>query len=123
MSDTIAQLPRGFEALNSYVADWAIEGADNRHRRRIHSSKAEREAFFEAVKEVLPAALEHLDSKPLAAHDTAEKRLLNLLLTFAHVALAVEVQGDDEAKHAIGAGRITITRAMADREPQAPTPS
>lgn len=121
MSGLHAQLPAGFEALIPYVADWAIDGADNRHRRRIESSKPEREAFFAAIKGLVPAALEYLDRTSLSALDAAEKRLLNLLLTFAHIALAVEVQADHEARHAIGASRITISRATADREPQSRT--
>lgn len=117
MSVVETRLPSGFESLEAFAAAWAIEGADNRRRRRIESTNAEREAFFNAVAPVLPSALEHLDRRPLAALDGAEKRLMNLLLMFAHVALAVECMGDDEPKHAIGARRVTITRATADQLP------
>jgi hypothetical protein len=116
MSAVETQLPAGFESLQPFVPGWAIEGADARHRRRIDSTEAERAAFFEAVGKVLTAALEHLDRKPLAALDPSEKRLMNLLLSFAHVAQAVELQRDQEPMHAVGAGRITITRATADIE-------
>lgn len=115
MNHSDTQLPPGFEALQAYARDWAIEGADNRRLRRLDSSKQERAAFFAAVKDMIPAALEYLDRKPLDALDISEKRLMHMLLTFAHIAPAVEVQGEDEAKHAIGARRVTITRAVADR--------
>jgi hypothetical protein len=114
MSGANAQLPPGFEALQPFADAWAVEGANSRLQRRLDSSEAERVAFFEAGKGLVAAGLEHLDKKPLGAFDAKEKRLMNLLLTFAHVAIAVEVQGDDEPKHAVGARRVTITRAPAD---------
>lgn len=112
MSET--KLPAGFEALEPFATTWAIEGANNRLQRRLTSSESERVAFFEAARDLLPAALEHLDGKPLAQFDARERRLMNLFLTFAHVALAVEIQGDHEPRHAEGARHITITRAPAD---------
>lgn len=112
MSDT--RLPAGFETLEPFAATWAIEGANNRLQRRLTSSESERVAFFEAAKDLLPAALEHLDRKPLTQFDAREQRLMNLFLTFAHVALAVEIQRDHEPRHAEGARHITITRAPAD---------
>lgn len=114
MSNADTRLPPGFEAQEALAAAWAIAGADNRRLRRIESGKAEREAFFQALTPVVPAALEYLDRKPLEAFDETEKRLMDMLLTYAHVALAVELQGDDEPKHALGARRVTITRALSD---------
>ena len=116
MSSASSELPPGFEALQPFAAAWAVEGANNRLQRRITSSEAERVAFFEAGKDLLPSALEYLDKKPLSAFDANEKRLMNLLLTFAQIALAVENQGDDEPRHARGARYITITRAPADQD-------
>lgn len=109
-----SQLPAGFESLESFAAGWAIEGANNRLQRRLTSSESERVAFFEAAKNLLPAALEYLDKKPPGEFDASEQRLMNLFLTFAHIALAVEIQGDHESRHAEGARHITITRAPAD---------
>jgi hypothetical protein len=51
------------------------------------------------------------DSKPLASHDEAEKRLINPRLSLVHVGMVVEVQGDDEAKHAPHREQMIITRA------------
>lgn len=117
MSDS--RLPAGFEALEPFATGWAIEGANNRLQRRLTSSESERIAFFEVARVLLPAALEHLDKKPLPQFDVREQRLMNLFLTFAHVALAVEIQGDHEPGHAEGARHITITRAPADLPPGA----
>ena len=114
MTDVASQLPAGFEALEPFVAGWAIKGAGNRATRRVDSTEAERVAFFEAAKPLLEPALAYLDGKPLDQLEARDKRLMDLMLSFAHVALAVETQGDDEAKHAKDARFLTITRAPSD---------
>ncbi len=42
----------------------------------------------------------HLDAKPLNKLGEKEKWLMDLILCFAHVALAVETQGEGEPKDA-----------------------
>jgi hypothetical protein len=110
-------LPAGFEALEPFAPTWAIAGAANRAERRMTSSEAERIAFFDAAKDLLAPALARLDEKPLDQFDEKEARLMNLMLAFAHVDFAVEIQGGDESKHVRGARRMRITRAPADQEP------
>jgi hypothetical protein len=39
---------------------------------------------------------------------------MDLMLSFAHVALAVEMQGDDEPKHAEAARHMHVIRAPSD---------
>lgn len=112
--NTETTLPEGFEQLEPFVEAWSIEGAANRSRRRIDSSEQERVAFFNAAKDLAGPALAMLDRKPLNEFDDRETRLMNLILSLAHVSLAVEVQGDDEPKHATNARYITITRASSD---------
>ena len=108
-------LPAGFEALEPFVDSWSIEGAAKRAQRRLDSTAADREAFFEAAAGLAAPALELLDRKPLGELDDSERRLLNLMLSLAHVSLAVEVQRDHEAAHARGARQVRITRAPSDR--------
>jgi hypothetical protein len=115
MSGGQVVLPSGFESLERFVDTWALSGADNRLQQRLATSDAQRADFFGAAMALLPAALDYLDSKPLHEHDEREERLMNLLLSLCHVALAVEIQGDDEAKHALARRHMTITRASADR--------
>lgn len=112
MTDTT--LPAGFEALQPFVAAWALDSAEKRHRARLGSSETERQAFFDAAKPLLDAGLDYLDGKPLAEFSEQDRRLMTLLLALAHVSLAVEMQGDDEPKHAADARFMTITRAPAD---------
>ncbi len=114
MSTALISLPPGFEALEPFVSIWAIEGAGNRLRARLTSHEADRITFFNAGKDLLAPGLDYLDKKPIAAFNDQDKRLMLLLLSMAHVSLAVEIQGDDEPKHADGARHMKITRAPAD---------
>jgi hypothetical protein len=114
MSATGGLLPAGFEALEPFVESWAIDGAANRAHRRLLSSDADRVAFFNAAKDLLPAGLDYLDRKHLHEFDEREQRLMNLFLSLCHVAQAVEIQGDDEPRHALGRQHMKITRASAD---------
>jgi hypothetical protein len=107
-------LPPGFAALEPFANSWALAGAASRSDRRLNSSETERVAFFNAAKDLVPAGLDYLDGKPIDRFDDQEQRLMNLLLTFCHVALAVEIQADDEPKHAAVRQYITITKASAD---------
>jgi len=114
MTEATAQLPPGFEALEPFAESWALSGAANRARKRHASSEAERAAFYAAAARLLPEALAYLDPKPLEKLDAKEKRLMNLMLSLCHVSLAVEVQGDAEAKHAEFRQYLTITKAPSD---------
>jgi len=114
MSDAQRVLPPGFETLERFVGFWAVEGAANRDRCRSVSSSTERSEFFNAAKDLVPAALTLLDSKLLDQHDESERRLMNLLLSFAHVSLAVELQGDAESQHARDRFHMRITKAPSD---------
>ena len=108
------KLPAGFEALEPFVQRFAIAGTANRAALRSDTAPEERQAFYDAAKNLISPALDLLDKKPLAAFDAAQQRLMNLALSFAHIALAVEVQGPDEAKHAKLRAHMKITRSTAD---------
>ena len=107
-------LPEGFEQLEPFVETWSLSGAANRARRRLDSTEEERVTFFNVACELAGPALDLLDSKPLDKLDEREKCLMNLMLTLAHVSLAVEIQGEDEPKHAENARHVRITRAVSD---------
>lgn len=107
-------LPAGFEALEPFAARFAVGGSANRAAFRGDTSAEEHEAFHAAAKDLIGPALDRLDARPLADLDERERRLLDLTLTFAHIALAVEVQGPDEARHAELRRYMRITRSPAD---------
>jgi hypothetical protein len=114
MSATTRLLPPGFADLEPFAARWAVVGAQARLQHRGHSSEAERASFYAATKSRLADALALLDGKPLAQFDERERRLMQMLLSLCHVALAVEMQGSDEAAHRRAREYLTITRASAD---------
>lgn len=114
---TAPTLPPAFAALEPFTARWAVRGSANWAALRTASTPEEREAFFGAAAPHLDRALEYLDARPLNAFTPAEARLMDLMLSLAHVALAVEIQGPDEAKSAKWRDRMRITRSPADREP------
>ncbi len=114
MSGADRLLPAGFESLEPFVAAWAISGTANRSERRDASTPAERTAFYDSASELLGPALEHLGRKPLASMDAADQRLIDLMLSLAHVALAVEVQGEAEARHLQSRRFMPITASSAD---------
>jgi hypothetical protein len=107
-------LPAGFESLEPFVGRFAIAGTANRAALRSNSTPEERAAFHAAAKDLIGPALDLLDTKPLDGFTEAEQRLLDLCLSFAHIALAVEVQGPDEARHATLREYMRITRSPAD---------
>jgi hypothetical protein len=109
-----ASLPAGFDALEPFVAFWAADTAAERARRRDVSDDVSRKEFYTVMLPLVPKALEYLDSKPLAQHDVAEQRLMKLILSFGHVAMAVELHQEEEEKHAKNRPFMRITRATAD---------
>ena len=96
-------LPAGFESLEPFAARFAIAGTAARAQLRSDTSAAERQEFYDAASGRIAAALELLDAKPLSELDAAEERLMNLCLAFAHIALAVEIQGPRRAAWALAA--------------------
>ncbi len=110
-------LPDGFAALEPFVAEWALAGSATRAAQRNVSSAQSRQAFYDAGAPVLEQALEHLDAKPLAGQSEQDQRLMNLCLSLAHVALAIEALGSDEAAHAPARATMIITRTPADQNP------
>ena len=109
-----ASLPSGFEVLEPFVDSWAIDGAINRARRRSASNEQEQIAFYSVAKDLLDPALTYLDQRSLNSFTDQEQRLMNLVLSFAHIAQAVEVQQSNEAAHAKLRESLTITCASAD---------
>lgn len=108
------QLPAGFESLEPFVSRFAVSGTANRAALRSDSSPEERQAFYDAARDLIGPALDMLDTRKLDALTDPEQRLMNLCLAFAHIALAIEVQGPDEAKHAKLRAHMKIVRSTAD---------
>lgn len=107
-------LPAGFEVLQPFVERWAAPTCLERDRRRGSSTEEERRTFFDTAAPLLERALAHLDAKPLAEHDAADKRLLSLMLALSHIQMAVEVHRELEPRHAEAREAMIITRSVTD---------
>jgi hypothetical protein len=107
-------LPAGFEVLEPFVARFSVGGTANRAALRGDTTAEERQTFYNAARDLIAPALDLLDSKKLDELDEADQRLMNMALTFAHIALAIEIQGPDEAKHAKLREHMKIVRSTAD---------
>lgn len=114
MSNESAQLPEGFAALSPFVETWCADSAAGRAECRQRSDEASRQAFYAAAGPLVPGALDYLDGKPLVDLDAADQRLMNLVLSFAHLAMAVELHKEEEPRHARDRHHLRITRAPAD---------
>lgn len=106
-------LPDGFAALEPFVTRWALPGSMARAALRGGSTAEERAAFYDAAEGDLVRALDYLDGKGLSGFDAADERLMNLMLSLGHVALAVEQQKDAEEAHAGFRSHMHITRTPA----------
>ncbi|MCT2401153.1 hypothetical protein [Novosphingobium mangrovi (ex Huang et al. 2023)] len=102
-------LPDGFAALEPFAGLWSAPDMAARAALRDAVGDAERQAFHAAMKSLVRPALERLDGKPLDALDPAERLLLALVLAYPHVAMAVEVQGGAEVRHAALRRHMRIT--------------
>jgi hypothetical protein len=112
--NTAHLLPSGFETLEPFVAQWALGTSAQRAAQRSQSTAAEREEFFKAAAPLMDAALDYLDGRELGTLNLQDQKLMDLMLSLAHVALAVEIQGPDETKSAPWRDRMQITRSAAD---------
>ncbi|MCB2072738.1 MAG: hypothetical protein H6917_06390 [Novosphingobium sp.] len=108
------QLPEGFATLEPFVARWSLRTSAERDRARGDSTEEEREAFYAAAQPLLEAALSYLDGFPARQLGEKEQRLMDLVLSLAHVSLAVEVQKEMEEQHARQRNDMPITRSVTD---------
>lgn len=105
------RLPDEFADLERFADQWAIETSEGRKQERIRSTAADREAFHAAAHPLAARGLAHLDTAPIDSWGRQERELMHILLSLAHVSLAIEKQRDQEARHAINHAHFTITRS------------
>lgn len=110
----MSRLPEGFEPLEPFVDLWAAPTSAERAALRDTSTPEAREAFYSAALPLLEPALTHLDARPLNEHNAQDRTLMQLVLSLAHVALAVETHQQDEARHTPLRREMCITRTPAD---------
>ena len=82
--------PSEFADLEPF-ADWALATEAERYDKRLASTMAEIEAFYDAAFPRLEAALAHLDQLPLDALPEDATRLLWLCYSIVNASFPVEV--------------------------------
>lgn len=85
-----ALLPNGFGDLETFARDWALPTERERNLQRHRASIVEIKAFYEAMLERVDAVMAHLNGFPIDALPPAEQRLLDLALSLAEIAPAIE---------------------------------
>ena len=83
-------LPAEFAALEPF-SDWVLASEPERYARRLASSMAEMQAFYDAAFPLLEAAMAHLDTFGLHEMPEAERNLLHLMQSLIMVSFPVEV--------------------------------
>ena len=95
-----ALLPPAFAALEPWAADWAIADGHARYLKRVHSTMAELQAFYDAVFPHGEAAIAFIDQYDYGAALPPEvARLRDLVYMLITVALAVEVWKQPRVKN------------------------
>lgn len=83
-------LPAEFADLEPF-ADWCLEFERERYAKRLASSMAEMQAFYDAAFPRLEAAMEYIDQNPLDALPDDARHLLWLCYSLVNVSFPVEV--------------------------------
>lgn len=95
-----ARLPAQFAQLAHLVPEWAIEDGHQRYVKRVNSSMAEIQAFYDQVFPAAEAAVAYLNEfdyqQPLPEDAANLRNLLHSLIT---VSLAVELWKQPRVKH------------------------
>ena len=104
------RLPAGFEDLEPFLDQWCLQGTQERHTRRETASMQDIRRFYDVMFAKAPAAIAFLQGKSFDSLTAEEKRLMQLLLALAHVAVAVEVHGQPRAPHTPYPHRVRLTQ-------------
>ncbi len=109
-----ARLPEGFEALEPFAERWAIRTTRERDKARGESRFEDLQAYYDVAQPLLGPALAYLDRFPVKELAGREQRLMDMMLTLAHVSMAVEIHREMEPQHAISRQAMIITRSTTD---------
>ena len=107
---TEATLPKGFEDLAPFVAEWgSLTTQDERYVRRQSLPMERLQAYYDVVQPRLEAIFTHLDSFPYGPPlPEPEALLFRITLAMAEVAQAVEIYGQPTVPNVPGDCRFTI---------------
>jgi len=86
-----ALLPAAFAALEPFAATWCLATESERYARRMASSMAEMQAFYDAFFPRIEEAIAYCDRFPLDDLPDDARRLLQLVYSLVTVAMAIEI--------------------------------
>ncbi len=115
------ELPAGYETLEPFAAVWALGGSGERTAARHTRSIQEIRAFYEAMIDIAPKALEDLSQRKLGELTPPWECLLKLLLSLAEVGPAVEWYDQPNVVDGLPHERFPMTVPLADLEAQEPS--
>jgi hypothetical protein len=83
-------LPSDFAELEPY-SDWVLRSERERYAKRLASSMADMQAFYDAAFPLLDRATTHLDKFPLDDLPEPERNLMLLMFSLVMVSFPIEV--------------------------------
>ena len=116
MGDSV--LPRGFEALEPFVADWVQPDAAARMAKRQASTIEQIRSFYDVILPLGEKALAYLRDFPLGNMPPEAERLLKLMLALAEVGPAVEWYNDPFVYDGFDIRRTRYARKIPDTAAQ-----
>jgi hypothetical protein len=85
-----SMLPREFADLEPFAGGWCLPSEPARFEKRLASSIAEMQAFYDAITPRAPAAIAYLDQYPLDDMPQEALHLMHLLFSMIMVSFPVE---------------------------------
>jgi len=107
-----AMLPQDFSDLEPFASDWCLATETERWDKRISTPMPELLDMYDAVTPRLEAAIEFCDAHLLAELPPDVERLLQLVYSYAMVAMAVEVFGQPKPTDSADAVLIRVKEPM-----------
>jgi len=102
------QLPEPFVDLEPYIA-WSLTTEKERQQKRVSSTMAEIQIFYDTILPRMDAIIDYLDQFPLNAMPTDAQRLLDLTFSLAEIAPAVELFKQPSVADGYDAARFAPT--------------
>ncbi|MEC3911891.1 hypothetical protein U5A82_15860 [Sphingobium sp. CR2-8] len=109
MSDV---LPPGFEDLAPFLGYWNQPDCQARFVARFESDMDGIRSFYDAITPRADAALAELERFEITALPPAHQNLYGLLMSLAHVAVAVERYGQPRPKSVTWPTTLTVTQGI-----------
>jgi len=100
------RLPGSFHALEKFVDIWALPTENQRHARRLSSTMAELQRFYDTMLPKIDEILAYLNDFPLDHLAAKAQTLFRLTLSLAEIAPAVELFGQVEVPDGYDSRRV-----------------